>query len=280
MARRRSIRRYRGHQTPRWLITYSDMVTLLLSLFIMLYATGKSTPQEVQLILSAFSNSLGFFSGGQTLFKGRLEEMDLSLESLPSQTKGHFLSEAQKQAHSLFQPEIESNQIRVTEDERGIIISLLSADYFNPGSALLTPSMEEVLKKASGLSQDLKRFIRIEGHSSPDEEAVLQSSTNIGSRGERIYQNSWDISTARAVNTASFMQKQGVNPSWVQTLGYGSYRPLDIVKAGTPEAAAHNRRVDLILLTHKSVVPSDSDSRYRLPKSRLPGTEQIIGDTQ
>ena len=255
------------------------MVTLLLCLFVMLYATGKATPQEVQLILSAFSNSLGFFSGGQTLFKGRLEEMGLSLETLPSQTKGHFLSEAQKQAHSLFQPEIEADKIRVTEDERGIIISLLSADYFNPGSALLSPSIEDALKKASGLAQDLKRFVRIEGHSSPDEEASLQGSPGQNQR-ERIYQNSWDISTARAVNTAAFMQRQGVNASWMQAVGYGSYRPLDIVRAGTPEAAAHNRRVDLVLLTHKSVVRSPSDSRYRLPESPLPGTEQIIEDTQ
>ena len=278
MARKRNIRRHRGQETPRWLTTYSDMVTLLLCLFILLYATGKSTPQEVQLILSAFSNSLGFFSGGQTLFKGRLEEMGLSLETLPSQTKGNFLSEAQKQAHSLFQPEIESDKIRVTEDERGVIISLLSADYFNPGSALLSPSIEDALKKASGLAQNLKRFVRVEGHSSPDEEAIIQGASKGENRIERSYQNSWDISTARAVNTAVFMQHQGVNASWMQTVGYGSYRPLDIVRAGTPEAAAHNRRVDLVLLTHKSVVRSPSQSRYRLPESPLPGTEQVIED--
>ena len=272
-------RRHRGHETPRWLITYSDMVTLLLCLFVLLYATGKSTPQEVQLILSAFSNSLGFFTGGQTLFKGRLEEMGLSLETLPSQTKGHFLSEAQKEAHSLFRPEVEANKIRVTEDERGIIISLLSADYFNPGSALLSPAVEEVLKKASGLAQELKRFIRLEGHSSPDEEAVFQNPSS-QNRRERLYQNSWDLSTARAVNVAAFMQQQGVKASWIQAMGYGSYRPLDIVTPGTPEAAAHNRRVDIVLLTHRSVVPSGSEPRYGLPKSPLPGAEHILGDTE
>lgn len=279
MARQTSIRRHRRQETPRWLITYSDMVTLLLCLFIMLYTTGKATPQEVQLILSAFSNSLGFFSGGQTLFKGRLEEMGLSLETLPSQSKGHFLSEAQRQAHNLFRTDIESDKIRVTEDERGIVISLLSVDYFNPGSALLTPSIEEALKKASSLAQELKRFVRVEGHSSADEEAIVSGAAGHG-QIERPYQNSWDISTARAVNAASFMQRQGLNASWIQTVGYGSYRPLDIVRAGTPEAAAHNRRVDLVLLSYKSVVPPPSSSRYRLPPSALPGTEQIIEDKE
>ena len=78
--------------SPLWMTTYSDMVTLLLCFFVLIYAVGKATPQEVQLILSAFNNSLGFFAGGQTLTKSRMEEMGLNIESLPSQTTGRSLS--------------------------------------------------------------------------------------------------------------------------------------------------------------------------------------------
>lgn len=266
----------RVRKVPRWLLTYSDMATLLLCLFVLLYATGKATPREVQLILSAFNNSLGFFSGGQTLSKGRLEDLGLSLESLPSQTKGNSLSAARKRAVSIFQPEIKAKRIRITEDERGIIISLLGADFFEPGSALLNEATENILQKAAGLISSLKRFIRIEGHSSQGEESLLGRGPFDGAK-ERIYKNTWDLSSARAVESASFLQSQGVPPDWIQTIGYGSYRPLEDIQTGTPEAEAHNRRIDLVLLSFRSTVRKKSESRYGLPRSKIPGTETFTG---
>ncbi len=278
MAKSRPIRKYRPAQVPRWLTTYADMVTLLLCLFVMLYATGKATPQEVQLILSAFNNSLGFFSGGQTLSKGRLEELGLNLESLPSKTKGRTLARAVKQARSLFKSELQDKRVRVTEDERGLVISLIGADYFNPGSAVLTPAVQQVLPKVISLVKELNRFIRLEGHSSAGEETSIYNQQDASQGGERLYQNSWDLSSARANNVATFMQQMGIDPSWMQTVGYGSYRPLDIVKPGTPELAAHNRRIDIVLLTFKSVIRKKSESNYGLPKSLIPQSETIIED--
>ena len=269
--------RVKTSETPRWLVTYADMVTLLLCLFVMLYATGKATPQEVQLILSAFNNSLGFFTGGQTLSKGTLEQMGMSLETLPSQTRERTLSEEQRQARSIFQSEIEARKVRVTEDERGIIISLISADYFNPGSALLSPPIEEVLSKVAILIKDLERYVRVEGHSSADEANTIYSASN-SNQEERVYINSWDLSAARAINAASFIQNQGVTPSWMQAVGYGSYRPLALVSRGTPEVAAHNRRIDIVLLSFKNVKRPQTDSHYNLPDNQIPGTEAIIPD--
>ncbi len=273
------IRRYKGVQTPRWLITYADMVTLLLCLFVMLFATGKATPQQVQLILSAFNNSFGFLTGGQTLSKGSLEELGLNLENLPSQTKGRALSRAKKTAHNVFRSEIKARKVTITEDERGVIISLISADYFQPGSALLSASIEETLQKAASLMQTLERFIRIEGHASPGEENIIQEIQGIAKPQERVYENSWDLSSARAVQVAAFLQKEGVPPAWMQSAGYGAYRPI-VKGGGTPETDALHRRVDLVLLTFKSSVRPSSQSEYRLPSSPIPGTESLIEDDE
>ena len=236
---------------PLWMVTYGDMVTLLLCLFVMIYATGKAPPQEVRLILSAFSNSLGFFEGGQTLSKGRLEEMGMNLESLPSQTVGRSLSRSKREAKSVFKPEIKSKKVRITEDERGLIISLLGADYFQPGSALLTQSLRDVLLKAGGLIRNLDKFVRVEGHASSGE-AGVQSGDGQSAQAERVYDNAWDLSSTRSVNVAYFLQSHGVNPSLMQTVGFGSYRPLALEgDQGTPEAAAHNRRIDIVILPYK-----------------------------
>ncbi|MDH5657250.1 MAG: OmpA family protein, partial [Spirochaetia bacterium] len=205
---------------PLWMQTYGDMVTLLLCLFILLFTTGKATPQEIQLILSAFNNSMGFFTGGQTLSRGRLEEMGLTVESLPSQTTGRSLARAKMQAKSIFKPEIKARKIRVTEDERGLVISLVGADYFQPGSALLTPAIEEVLRKSSGLLREIDRFIRVEGFAASGEDAALAASADM-ERSERGYVNSWDLAGARSINTVIFLQDQGVRPDLMQAVSFG-----------------------------------------------------------
>ena len=263
---------------PLWMTTYGDMVTLLLTFFVMIYATGQVDPIEIQIILSAFSNSLGFFDGGQTLSKGRLEEMGMNMESLPSMTTGRSLSQAKKQAQSIFKPEIKSQKVRVTEDERGLVISLMGADYFEPGSALLNPEIQGVLRKASGLLRDLDRFVRIEGNAARGEDAVLTGSGDMGRR-ERVYMNSWDLAGARSVNVAIFLQDMGVTPALLQAVSYGSYRPLAREgDAGTPEADAHNRRIDLVIMPYKQGSRNQRDSGYRLPETPLPGSEGLIGD--
>lgn len=262
---------------PRWLITYSDMVTLLLCLFVLLFATGRATPREVQLILSAFRDSLGFFSGGQTLSEGALEEAGLNLENLPSQTSGRFLSRARKLAQSLFVPEVAAKRVRITEDERGVVISLIGADYFLPGSARPTPAVERILEKTSGLAEQLDRYMRVEGHAAVGEESYIAERPDL-LRGERRYSNSWDLSAARAVACMNYMQGRGVPPANMQAVAYGAYRPLDIVAPDTPEAAAHNRRIDIVFLTHKSPSRRPAEPASGLPESRLPLSEYLLED--
>ncbi|MCS7204929.1 MAG: flagellar motor protein MotB [Leptospiraceae bacterium] len=257
-------------EAPIWLTTYSDMVTLLLTFFVMLFSLGKEIPKEIFIILSAFSNTLGFFEGGQTLQRARLEDMGLNVESLPSETRGRALSKAKTEAISIFKPEIQAKKVRVEENERGLVISLIGADYFEPGSAKLTPAIEEVLKKVSYLLKDLKRYTRIEGHAGA-KEVELQSPY----AGERKYKNSWDLASARAVEVATYLQSLNVNPSLLQALSYGSYRPLVYEgELGTPEADAHNRRIDIVILPYREPLKNRFDQNNLNP----PSLESMIPD--
>ena len=253
-----------------YMLTYGDMVTLLLCFFIMLYTTGKTDAREMHIILSAFKSTTGIFTGGQTLSKGSLEEMGMTIESLPSQTQGRNLSKAQKDATQIFQPEIQAGKVRISEDERGLIISLVGADYFYPGSAILTPTIKETLTKAAGLIKSLDRFVRVEGHS--DADAITPGP--IPGREEREYLNNWDLAGARAINATVFMiAAKDLNPSDFQAVSFGSYRPMVVENPGTPEAKAFNRRIDIVILTEKSTKRKTYESGYGLPKSRFPQTE-------
>lgn len=257
-------------KVAEYMLTYGDMVTLLLCFFIMLYTTGKTDAREMQIILSAFKSTTGLFTGGQTLSKGTLEEMGMTIESLPSQTQGRNLSKSQKDATQVFQPEIQAGKVRVSEDERGLIISLVGADYFYPGSAILTPTIKETLVKAAGLIKTLDRFVRVEGHS--DKDAI--SPAPVPGREEREYLNNWDLAAARAINATVFMvNSKDLTPSDFQAVSFGSYRPLALENRGTPEAKAFNRRIDIVILTEKSTKRKTFESGYGLPDARFPQTE-------
>ena len=257
-------------KVAEYMLTYGDMVTLLLTFFIMLYTTGKTDAIEMQIILSAFKSTTGFFDGGQTLSKGSLEEMGMNIESLPSQQKGKALSKAKQIATEIFKPEIQAGKVAIAENERGLIISLVGADYFNPGSAILTPSIKVTLKKVAGFAGKLERFIRVEGHS--DKDAVFPG-TPPGSE-ERAYLNNWDLAGARAINATVYIINSGeLNPDWFQAVSFGSARPIVVEEPGTPEAKAYNRRIDIVVLTEKSTKRKPSESRYGLPESRVPNAE-------
>jgi len=243
---------------------------LLLCFFIMLYTTGKTDAREMQIILSAFKSTTGLFTGGQTLSKGSLEEMGMTIESLPSQTQGRNLSKSNKDATEVFKPEIQAGKVRISEDERGLIISLVGADYFYPGSAILTPAIKETLAKAAGLIQTLERFVRVEGHS--DMDSITPS--GFTNREEREYLNNWDLAGARSINSTVFMvNAKELDPSKFQAVSFGSYRPLALENSGTPEAKAFNRRIDIVILTEKSTKRKTNEPSFGLPEARFPQTE-------
>jgi chemotaxis protein MotB len=222
-----------------WLLTYGDMVTLLLTFFVLLFTTAKIDGYELRLILAAFPG-LGNYSGGNTFEPGPLAELGNTIMSLPSMERGRALSEARREAVSIFEPEIRSNLVRVTVDERGLVISLASDAFF--GSASAEVNIEEtrnLLQRLSGLlSSDAlsERTFRIEGHTDdiPTDPA-----------GE--WPTNWDLASARASNVLRYLVDYGVDESQFQLMSRGEFAP--IVSNDTAEGRAYNRRVDVIILS-------------------------------
>ena len=152
-----------------WMDTYGDMITLMLCFFVMLY-----NPSEVDVTqLATITQSLQMTetentSGGLSLSAGRLSDLGNNINSLPSLEKGKSLGLAKKKAVSLFAPDVKSNRITITSDERGLIITLLSDNFFEQGSAELNinETRETLLRLADFFkSAEMKnRRFRIEGH--------------------------------------------------------------------------------------------------------------------
>lgn len=224
---------------PAWMVTYGDMVTLLLTFFVMLLTTATIDGFQLRLILAAFPG-LGSLEGGNTLEAGRLAELGNTIESLPSLDRGRALDQARREAVSIFAPEIQSQQVRIQEDERGLVISLASDAFFAPASAnVQIEQTRDVLQRLAQLLGDPDlddRTFRIEGHTDS-----LPTDPN------GPFPSNWDLSAARSLSVLRFLTEFGVADEQFQVMGLGRTRPLR--DNGTPEGRAYNRRVDVIILT-------------------------------
>ncbi|HAE22763.1 MAG TPA: flagellar motor protein MotB [Spirochaetaceae bacterium] len=223
-----------------WIVTYGDMVTLLLCFFVALFDTTDADVIQINQMISSLNNiGMGSSSGGNTLSAGKLAELGNSIGTLPSMERGRLLATAKKKAVSLFQPEIRSNKVRITSDERGLVISLASDAFFRPASANI--NIEETRTMLIRLAELLKsdelagRKFRIEGHTdeSPTDPAGPWFSN-------------WELSSARALNVLHYLTDFGAPENRFQVAGFAATVP--IADNGTEEGRAYNRRVDIIIL--------------------------------
>ncbi|MDR0386774.1 MAG: flagellar motor protein MotB [Treponema sp.] len=223
-----------------WIVTYSDMVTLMLCFFVALFNPDETDPAQLAAMVSAFNNNgLGASFGGNTLTVGKSADLGNTIMSLPSLDRGRSLGTALKKAVSLFQVETRSNKVRVTHDERGLIISLASDAFFNPASARINiEETRDILLRLGTLlaSDEVKgRKFRIEGHT---------DDTPVDPDGP--WESNWELSTRRSISVLHYLTGIGVEESRFQVAGFADTVPIS--RNDTPEGRAYNRRVDVIIL--------------------------------
>ncbi len=234
-------------ESPPWLTSWGDLTTLLLVFFVIMMSFADIEGKDFFLILSSFRGSLGMFQGGYSLSAGRLEELGQNMQNLPSTVQGRALAKSLKKAISIFKPEIEAKKVRVTEDERGLVITLPGDVFFESGSARLKEDTRPVLEKVGNILKTVPNFARIEGHT---------DTRPTGAKGaDEGYSTNWELSSARAVNVLRYLtEEENVEPKQLSAVAFGETRPLDVNT--TPEGRAYNRRVDIVILKEKAYFPN------------------------
>ena len=223
-----------------WQGTYGDMITLMLCFFVMLYDPSEIDITTLATITQNLQmNETESVSGGLSLSSGKLSDLGNMINSLPSLEKGRSLGLAKKKAVSLFAPDIKSNRITITSDERGLVITLLSDNFFEEGSAVLNidETRDTLLRLADFFkSPEVKdRRYRIEGHT--DNTPVPVDSE---------FASNWELSAQRSINVLHYLADYGVNEDSFSVAGYADTRPK--FSNETAEGRAYNRRVDIIIL--------------------------------
>ncbi len=256
--------RKKEKQCPRlagWMTTFTDMTTLLLTFFILMFTVAEIDGHELRLILSSFTGSFGVMPGGLTLTKGPLAESGMTVETLPSKRAAEKLAKAFKEQKSKWKPPQTSHRIMITEDIRGYVISIPGQAFFEPNKSEIKDSgkilLGEIAKLLLRLRVENDTQVEIEGHASL-EQLDRSRSGNLSDQWEK----NLDLSTDRAKNVEKFfikVFKENGSPPVIRlgdekdkrfiakfiAKGYGEFQPR--VSNETAEERASNRRVDIII---------------------------------
>ncbi|WP_120166337.1 flagellar motor protein MotB [Thermohalobacter berrensis] len=223
-----------------WMLTYSDMVTLLLCFFVLLFSFSKIDAQKFQAIIRSFQGSLGVLEGGKTI-----EEIPyINNGNLPSDLT--TVEREELEDFRVLKAHIEEyakekgieNKIIVEIEERGLIIRVLDNLFFDSGKADIKHQAKEVLLYIGDVLKEDKfkdKHIKIEGHTDTDPINTYRFPSN------------WELSAIRATNVLRFLiEKKDIDGSRISSAGYAYYRP--VASNDTPENKAKNRRVDIVIL--------------------------------
>ena len=222
----------------RWLLSYADFITLLTVFFIIMYAMSKVNVQKFNQLVTVMEKSFG---GQHSVIKMANSGL------LPQITRsGEMRRKLYVKTVGQLQKEISSKAVRVTQDERGIVVSLASDCYFGSGKTEFGDSVEAVIQKLTGILNTTEGNIRVEGHT--DDIPIVQGS----SLSQRLPTN-WELSSQRAVNVLKLLEKQGIDRKRLSAAAFADTRPLK--PNDTFEGRAYNRRVEIVITPASQAPP-------------------------
>lgn len=267
--RRGRQRKTTGHDMrDRWMITYADLITLLLIFFVMMYAMSRLDVEKYDIVTHSLQST--FKSGDSLLEEGtgitgsadrfnhknppptakdgnnrgtEQQGKESNSNEKPMTERELAFRKQEQQLHNLMgliEKYIKDNgledQIRVADLPKGISITLSDHFLFDAGKADLKSGSAKTLSKLASLFSTLDTVISIEGHT---------DSMPIGSASK--FKDNWELSGARALSVLRyFIDREKLDPGNFQYAGYADTRPTADNK--TDAGRQKNRRVEITVL--------------------------------
>ena len=206
-----------------WIVTYGDMVTLLLTFFILIVAMSSPDKGKIDKALKSIQGALGTSGVSAEMAMLSEKKSEASFQNLGSQVKNLVL-EGNLQ-----------DVVDVKITERGIVLNMTGGVLFRAGSAAVERGFLPFLLELSQMLKKLPYKVMVEGHTDDSPPPQQQGA----------YPSNWELSAARAAAVVRVLTREGgVEPERFSATGYGEFRPLF---APTPENRARNRRVEIII---------------------------------
>ncbi|MFM0074740.1 OmpA family protein [Paraburkholderia sediminicola] len=207
-------------QSGRWLISYADLITTLMVLFLALYALQLAKNRELEVRMLERREVKTATAAGSA---------HVPVVAVPGAPEA-----ARRQLLSLLAPLQDNRQITISSASQGVEIAINAKILFNSGDARLLPESFGVLDQIAGVLRDRsKNNILVEGHT----DSVPISTAK--------YESNWELSSARAGAVVRFFADKGIEAHRMAAIGRADNFPLIIGEDAAARAA--NRRVTILV---------------------------------
>lgn len=253
-------------QSDRWLLTYADLLTLLLGFFVLMYGMSKIDSKRFERMteglqgvfhIAATAEAADTLNPGDGVLKvGNLKLLQQRIQNLADK-----IGDDDRQLLDTQAPKSDLISAEITE--RGLVVHVRESALFESGKADLRPSSRSILDSLALELKGLPNQLRVEGHT--DSRPISTDR----------YPSNWELSAARASAVVRYLiDKEGFSPLKLSAVGYGEYRPR--ASNSTPQGMAKNRRVDIVVLTDKL---SELEPQAKGATARsAPKSEQLAND--
>jgi len=215
----------------RWLLTYADLITLLLAFFIVMYSMSRVDAGKFKRVTEALSSVL---KGPDELFQATVKDISSELFINRRLKKGDLIV-LKKRIDDISRQLGLGMQLSTELQTRGLVIHISESAFFDLGKADLKSKAKNILDLISIQLLKVPNHIRVEGHTD-----------NLPINTPKFPSN-WELSTTRATVCLRYLiEKHDFPPERISALGYAEFRPITSNK--TEQGRAKNRRVDIVVL--------------------------------
>lgn len=224
---------------PPWVITFADMVTLLMVFFILLFAIGTIEQEKWRQLKESLREALGADAieemgtrQGLDVIQTQVDEQTVhavdEVGAMVNREMEDIISEVEE---FVFKNKL-AGEVRVSSDERGAVITISDVVLFPAGSAEMTPKGRATLRQVFDVLKQFNYNVKVEGHTDNTPIHTLR------------YPSNWELSASRASEVAHMLIKDGYPPERLSVEGFAEFRPK--VPNTSPENRSVNRRIEVV----------------------------------
>lgn len=252
MIKRPSIETKINHE--RWLVSYSDFITLLFAFFVVMYSVSQVNEQKYQQLSETLSETFAA--------EGRTEQKE-SQNARPV-SRAADLKKLAAELSEVLAELIKDNKVTVEGNEQWVEIDVNANLIFSSGSADPSREAEQVFTDVAEVLSDYDNRISVAGHTD-----------NVPINNVE-FQDNWALSAARSVSVVNLLARHGVAQNRLSAVGYGEHQP--VADNTSEEGKARNRRV--VLRVAQSLAPPQVQSVDTLQTEDKSLTESETGQAQ
>jgi len=238
----------------RWLVSYADFITLLFAFFVVMFASSQKDKNAAKAVSDSVREAIehGQFSAAVATMLGRGRHENSKPPANPEHVRisdnqppqlgnpanehPEDLAKSMQKLQKGLDAELTSGKVNLSLEARGLVISLREATFFASGDDTVEPGSFPILQKIADVMRELPNPVRLEGHT----DAVPIHNSR--------FRSNWELSAARAIAMLDLLEKRYQIPGErLCVAGYAENAPSD--SNDTEEGRAHNRRVDVVLLS-------------------------------